>query len=114
MAKRHVQSKSELLAHHKHEKMFTDAVWKVNLIITLIILNDKYDFDAEALNDFVDSYWEVLEYYNNSPKYQNLIEEWNQYFWDYAGIKIIDAIKRPMSQKPQSPIERPESHENGL
>lgn len=105
--------KNALLSRLKQEKTFTDRIWKANLLITMVILNDKFDFDDKDLNEFVDSYHDVLEYYNESDRYQELLEEWNQYFWEYAGVKVIDAIKRPITGKPKYPTVTHEKPQEG-
>ena len=94
--KRH-KTRFELIEQAKHERKFTDAVWRVNLLVTLIILHDIYDFDAERLREFVDKYSEVLEYYNNSNDYNKLIDEWDRYFNEYAGINVLKEVTRKLS-----------------
>ena len=96
-------SKEEVLDQIWANKKAVDRIWKGNMLISLIILHDKFDFDAADLNEFVDSYHDVLEYYNASNQYDKLLEEWNNYFWDYAGIKVIEYLTAPITGKPEYP-----------
>ena len=88
MGKRHL-GKDELNALMKQSRRDRDADARATLLITLVILSEEFQFDSEALNNYVDRFWDTLDYFNNSKDYQKLLEEWNQYFWETAGIKVI-------------------------
>lgn len=73
----------------KKQQQAIDASGKAMLLIALVILNEEFKFGPKRLNRFVDRYQDTLDYYNESNDYQALLDEWNQYFYDYAGIKVL-------------------------
>lgn len=87
--KKHL-GKNELNALMSQQRRDFDAISRAVLIVAMVILHEAFSFDSEALSDFVDRFWDTLEYFNNSKDYQKLLEEWNQFFWEEAGIKVID------------------------
>lgn len=76
------------LVRKKQAEAF-DTSGKATLIIALVILKEEFKYGPERLNRFVDRYQDTLDYYNESNDYQALLDEWNQYFYDYAGIKVL-------------------------
>lgn len=76
-----------LLGHRQRQAL--DAAAMAIKIITLVILHDRYKFGPKRLQRFVEQFEDVLAYYNASNDYQNLLQEWNDYFDDYAGIRIL-------------------------
>ena len=82
-------SKTELLDKARIQARALKAAGKANQIITMVILHEAFDFDADALNDFVERYEDTLEYYNQAKDYQALLNEWNDYFKDYCGVDIL-------------------------
>ena len=71
------------------QKQALDTAAVAMKIITLVILREEYKWGPKRLNDFMDRFQDVLDYYNGSDDYQALLMEWNDYFYDYAGIKIL-------------------------
>ena len=71
------------------QKQALDTAADAMNIITLVILREEYKWGPKRLNDFMDRFQDVLDYYNGSDDYQALLMEWNDYFYDYAGIKIL-------------------------
>lgn len=71
------------------QKQALDTAAAAMKIITLVIMHEEYKFGPKRLNDFMDRFQDVLDYYNGSDDYQALLMEWNDYFYDYAGIKIL-------------------------
>ena len=93
MGKKHHPSGMELLQIKAREHAYLVAAQKTTMIISMVILHQKYEWDAEQLNGWVDAYEDVLEYYSESKEYNGLLKEWNDYFRDYAGIDIL--MKKP-------------------
>lgn len=88
MGKRHL-SRYELNERNKQDKYGFSVAGKAHQILTLAVLVDEFDFTPEELNRYVTAYEQVLMYYNESDDYQKQLQEWNEYFKEYAGIKII-------------------------
>jgi len=82
-------TKEELTRLGRAQKEALDTAGKVMLLITLIILHDRYHFGPVRLNRYMEQYEDVLKYYNESDDYQGLLKEWANYFKDYAGIEIL-------------------------
>ena len=82
-------TREELLLLGKRQREALDTAAVAMKIITLVILREEYKFGPKRLNDFMDRFQDVLDYYNGSDDYQALLMEWNDYFYDYAGIKIL-------------------------
>lgn len=82
-------TREELLMLGKRQKEALDTAAVAMKIITLVILREEYKFGPKRLNDFVERFDDVLAYYNESNDYKKLLNEWNDYFYDYAGIKIL-------------------------
>lgn len=80
----------ELNEYKKQEKINFAAAGKANLIVSLSVLVDEFEFSPEDLNRFMDAYNDVLDYYNSESKsYGKLLDDWNNFFYEYAGIKIM-------------------------
>lgn len=71
------------------QKQALDTAAVAMKIITLVILREEYKWGPKRLNDFIDRFNDVLSYYNDSNDYQGLLKEWNDYFAEYAGIRIL-------------------------
>lgn len=89
MKKQKHYTPQELIRMGKHQKDALDAAAVAMKIITLVILHEEYKFGPKRLNDFVERFEDVLAYYNGSDDYQGLLKEWNEYFAEYAGIKVL-------------------------
>lgn len=89
MKKQKHMSKAELIALGiGHQQAFDSVTGSIKLI-ALTVLHERNDFDAAMLNQFVDDFEDVLAYYNESKDYKAQLIEWNDYFMEYAGIKIL-------------------------
>lgn len=89
MKKRKHLSASELLLVHKTQSMALNAAAKSMQVITLVILREEFKWGPVRLNRFMDRFQDTLDYYNNSNDYQALLQEWAEYFAEYAGIRIL-------------------------
>lgn len=94
MGKRHL-TRDEINALAKGRSEGLDTSARAMQLVSLVVLHEAFDFDAQLLNDFVDRFQEALEYYNESNDYQKMLKEWNDYFRDYAGIDLLyKGVKR--------------------
>ena len=93
MKKQRHLSADALLAVKKAQTQALEAAGKSMQLITLIILHEKYQFGPKRLNEFMEHFEDVLDYYNNSNDYQALLREWADYFKEYAGIQILPGKK---------------------
>ena len=55
----------------------------------MIVLKEKFQFTAEEERLFLDSFEDVLDYYNKSKDYQALLKEWDDFFFDEIGEHIL-------------------------
>ena len=88
MGKRHL-SRHELNEKNKQDKYGFSIAGKAHQLLTLAVLVDEFEFTPDELNRYVTAYGDVLSYYNDSDDYQKRLQEWNEFFIEYAGIKII-------------------------
>lgn len=86
--KRHL-SKQEIMFKLKTEAEAFMATGKAVKLITLVVLSDIFDFDAEALKEYLDAFERVLERYNTSDDYHALLEEWDNFFFEELGEHIL-------------------------
>lgn len=82
-------SRDELVRMGKFQREALDVSAGTMKLVTLIVLSEKFEFDKDLLNEFVDAFEDVLAYYNNSDDYQARLMEWNDYIWETAGIRIL-------------------------
>ena len=91
MGKNHHRSRNELIERAKAESLAFMASSRAVKLIALIVLHQEetFDFDADQLRLFLDRFEEVLEYYNGSKSYQDMLKEWNAYFEELLGESIL-------------------------
>ena len=53
------------LTQQRKDNLLISAAGKANLIISLMVLADKFDFTEEKLNKFIDEYEKQLDAYNS-------------------------------------------------
>ena len=83
------KSKNEVLAQMKTEALAYLATGRAVKMISLIVLHEQFGFDAEDLKKYLESFEDVLDYYNKSKDYQALLEEWDEYFEQEIGERIL-------------------------
>ena len=83
------KSKNEVLAQMKAEALAYLATGRAVKMISLIVLHEQFGFDAEDLKKYLESFEDVLDYYNKSKDYQALLEEWDEYFEQEIGERIL-------------------------
>ena len=62
------------------------AAGKANLIISLMVLHDKFDFTPEQLDDFLTEYQKQLDAYNSG--YIESVEDFRTVLKDECGIEV--------------------------
>ena len=62
------------------------AAGKANLIISLMVLHDKFDFTPEQLDDFLTEYQKQLDDYNSG--YVESVEDFRTVLKDECGIEV--------------------------
>ena len=62
------------------------AAGKANLIISLMVLHDKFDFTPEQLDDFLTEYQKQLDAYNSG--YVESVEDFRTVLKDECGIEV--------------------------
>ena len=87
--KKHINDKSALMAMMKHEATAFAAAGRAVKLISLIILCEQFKFSAEDLKLYLDSFEDVLDHYNKSNDYKALLEEWDSYFEQELGARIL-------------------------
>lgn len=62
------------------------AAGQANLIISLMVLHDKFDFTPEQLDDFLTEYYKQLDSYNTG--YVESVEDFRTVLKEECGIEI--------------------------
>lgn len=62
------------------------AAGQANLIISLMVLNDKFDFTPQQLDDFLTEYHKQLEAYNTG--YIENVEDFRKVLKEECGIEV--------------------------
>lgn len=62
------------------------AAGKANLIISLMVLHDKFDFTPYQLDDFLTEYQKQLDAYNSG--YVESVEDFRTVLKDECGIEV--------------------------
>ena len=79
----------ELNNKNRQDKLQFDIAGKAHMLLTLAVLTDEFNWGPDELNRYVNAYQEVLSYYNDSDDYHKLLQDWNNYFYETAGIKVL-------------------------
>ena len=84
-------NRNALIEKAKAESLAFMASGRAVKLISLIVLHQEegFNFDADQLRLFLDRFEEVLEYYNTSKSYQDILAEWDDYFKDLLGESIL-------------------------
>lgn len=62
------------------------AAGKANMIISLMVLHDKFNFTPEQLDDFLTEYQKQLDAYNSG--YVESVEDFSTVLKDECGIEV--------------------------
>lgn len=83
------KSKEDLLWRLKVESEAFYGTSRAVKLVSLIILRQEFQFSNEDLQKYLERFEEVLEYYNQSNDYKALLNEWDEYFEQELGVRIL-------------------------
>ena len=64
MAKHNDNAFKQALLNRRNEQKLIDATFQANMILTLTVLRDGFDFGTVRLERFIDKYQDLLDSYN--------------------------------------------------
>ena len=86
MRKRNMNPALARMTRIVEQNKLIDAAGKANLIISLMVLHDKFDFTPEQLDDFLTEYRKQLYAYNTG--YVESVEDFRTVLKDECGIEV--------------------------
>lgn len=75
-----------LANQQQRDNMFMRAAHKANMLLALMVLHDKFNFEKDKLEWFITQYTKQLDAYNEG--YVESVKDFEQVLWDECGIKI--------------------------
>lgn len=76
----------QVFGQRYRENQLINAAAKANMIISLMVLHDKYDFGKKRLNRFLEEYNKQLKAYE-SGHVEN-VKDFEDVLWEECGIRI--------------------------
>jgi hypothetical protein len=76
----------EAMGRVHDENILIRSANKANLILTLMVIHDKFDFDREQCERFLEEYNKQLEAYNEG--YVERVSDFEEVLKDELGIEI--------------------------
>lgn len=76
----------EQLTQQRKDNLLISAAGRANLIISLMVLADKFDFTEEDLNKFIDEYEKQLDAYNSG--YVKSVRDFTGVLKEEYGIEV--------------------------
>lgn len=70
----------------KHDNLLVSAAAKANMLISLMVLHDKFGFGEKRLQRFMDEYYKQLEAYNSG--HIECVKDFEDVLWEECGIKV--------------------------
>ena len=70
----------------RKDNMLISAAGKANMIISLMVLHDKFGYGEKRLNKFIDEYQKQLDAYNSG--YVESVEDFRTVLKEECGIEI--------------------------
>lgn len=70
----------------RKDNMLISAAGKANMIISLMVLHDKFGYGEKRLNKFIDEYQKQLDAYNSG--YVESVEDFRAVLRDECGIEV--------------------------
>ena len=86
MRKRNMNPALARMTRIVEQNKLIDAAGKANLIISLMVLHDKFDFTPEQLDDFLTEYRKQLDAYNTG--YVESVEDFRSVLKGECGIEV--------------------------
>ena len=74
------------LTQQRKDNLLISAAGKANLIISLMVLADKFDFTEGELNKFIDEYEKQLDAYNSG--YVESVRDFTDVLKEEYGIEV--------------------------
>lgn len=71
----------------RKDNMLISAAGKANMIISLMVLHDKFGYGEKRLNKFIDEYQKQLEAYNSG--YVESVNDFTTVLKEECGIEIM-------------------------
>lgn len=71
----------------RKDNMLISAAEKANMIISLMVLHDKFGYGEKRLNKFIDEYQKQLEAYNSG--YVESVNDFIEVLKEECGIEIM-------------------------
>lgn len=71
----------------RKDNMLISAAGKANMIISLMVLHDKFGYGEKRLNKFIDEYQKQLEAYNSG--YVESVNDFIEVLKEECGIEIM-------------------------
>ena len=78
--------KSNLLSQKEREKLILESAEKANLLMTICVLHDCFDFGKKRIQKFADCYVELAKSFEHE---QENIQKINNEIWERFGIKVL-------------------------
>lgn len=85
MAKHNDNAIKQALMQKRNERLLIDAVHNANMILTLAVLRDGFDFGTVRLERFIDKYRDILDSYN---KGYISVEDLTETLYEETGIRV--------------------------
>ena len=76
----------EALSRRRTDNQLIRSASKANLLITCMVLHDKFGYGKKRTEKFISEYHEQLEAYNSG--YIEKAKDFEDVLWDECGIKI--------------------------
>ena len=70
----------------RKDNMLISAAGKANMIISLMVLHDKFGYGEKRLNKFIDEYQEQLDAYNSG--YVESVNDFTEVLKEECGIEL--------------------------
>lgn len=70
----------------RKDNMLISAAGKANMIISLMVLHDKFGYGEKRLNKFIDEYQKQLEAYNSG--YVESVNDFTEVLKEECGIEL--------------------------
>ena len=70
----------------RKDNMLISAAGKANMIISLMVLHDKFGYGEKRLNKFIDEYYKQLDAYNSG--YVESVNDFTEVLKEECGIEL--------------------------
>lgn len=74
------------MTQQRKEDVLISAAAKANLLIALMVLHDKFDYEEKRLQRFLGEYYKQLEAYNTG--HVESVKDFETVLWKECGIKV--------------------------